>query len=105
MYLVNIEDVRPGQVVAKAVTSATGAVLCPPGFQMTATAIERLKNAGVTSVIVEGLDESRRTIAQRLEELHRRFAGIDDPLLIQLKAAVERRLSLTAVERGENPEA
>ncbi len=105
MYLVNIDDLRPGQIIAKAVTNPAGAVLCPPGYVMTAATIERLKNAGITSVIIEGVNENQRTAKQRLEELQSRFQGVEDPLLLQFKAAAERRLSLIGVERGELPSA
>lgn len=101
MELLSIISLRPGQVVARAVTNAGGAVLCPPGLQLTEAVIERLKNAGVESVIVEGGEDKGPTPAQRLEALQRRFEGIDDPILMQIKATIETRLNFTRVERGE----
>lgn len=92
MELVSVTQLRPGHTVAKAVTNVNGAVLCPPGFVLTESAIERLKNAGVSSVIVEGIEDKTPDIQARLHGLQERFQGIDDPILLQLKAAFESRL-------------
>jgi len=101
MYLVSISDLTPGQVLAKGVTNETGAVLCPPGFKLTDAAIERLKNAGVESVIVEGSDEDGgEAYRNRLDELRVRFEGIDDPIMLQLKAVIEKRLNFMALQTG-----
>ena len=94
MYLISINDIRPGQVVAKAVTNTKGAVLCPSGFKLTESAITRLKNTGVESIIVEGEagGDVEQDMEKRLEELARRFESVEDPIMIQLRAAIEKRL-------------
>lgn len=94
MYLVNIDGVRPGQVLAKAVTNAKGATLCPPGMKLNETTIARLKNMGIDAVIVEGSSEGNASIRKRLDDLGERFKGVDDPLMTQIKAAAEKRLNL-----------
>lgn len=99
MELVTIEQLRPGQVVATAVTMSGGAVLCPMGFKLTAAAIERLRNAGVDAVVIEGspsLDASQ--LDERLDGLRDRFTGVDDPILLQLKATIEHRLNCMKLE-------
>lgn len=96
MILVNIGDLKPGQVIAKAVTNAGGAVLCPAGYRLTETSIERLKNAGVDAVVLdtsEGTDTKDVSIDQRLAELETRFRGVDDPIMLQIKATIEKRLN------------
>ncbi|MBX7258618.1 MAG: hypothetical protein K1Y02_19815 [Candidatus Hydrogenedentes bacterium] len=96
MILVNIGDLKPGQVIAKAVTNAGGAVLCPAGYRLTETSIERLKNAGVDAVVLDTSDSpesNEATIDLRLAELEARFRGIDDPIMLQIKATIEKRLS------------
>lgn len=100
MELLNIAQLKPGHTLAKAVTNASGAVLCPPGFRLTETAIKRLRNAGVEAVIVESLEDKAPLIQERLKELERRFKGIDDPILLQLKATITNRLNFMEVERG-----
>jgi hypothetical protein len=93
--------VRPGQVVAKAVTNANGAVLCPTGFELTEAAIARLKQSGIESVILEGEGEAGEdNYEERIEALEDRFREVEDPLLLQLKAAIEKRLRFFTVEKG-----
>ena len=101
MELLNIAQLQAGHTVARAVTNASGAVLCPPGFRLTETAIERLRNAGVEAVIVESLEDKAPRIRERLEALERRFQGIDDPILLQLKATMANRLGFMEVEHGK----
>lgn len=100
MELVSITSARPGQLLAKEVTNANGAVLCPRGFQLTESVIERLGNAGVETLLVEGSESRGPTPQDRIEVLHRRFAQVDDPILLQLKATIEHRLSLMLLERN-----
>lgn len=100
MELVSIERLRPGQTLAKAVTNAGGAILCPPGYRLTETAIGRLRNAGVESVIVESFEDKAPEIQARLTALHDRFQGIDDPIMLQLKAAIENRLNFMKLENA-----
>lgn len=101
MILVSINQLQPGQVVAKAVTNSNGAVLCPPGFELTEGAIARLKQVGIDSVILEGEgDGGEEDYQARLEALEDRFRGVEDPLLLQIKAAVEKRLRFFTVEKA-----
>ena len=99
MELMSITSVRPGQVLAKAVTNAGGAVLCPAGFRLTEAVLERLRNGNIQSVLVEGGHRTGATPRERLIALEQRFAGVDDPILMQLKAAIEGRLNLMAIEQ------
>lgn len=100
MELVNISQLRSGQTIARAVTNKGGAVLCPPGFRLTDVAIERLKNAGVESVIVESYEDRERALQERVDALQERFRGIEDPLMLQLKAAIENRLRFMRFEQA-----
>ncbi len=93
LQLVNISQLKPGQVVASAVTNNGGAVLCPVGFKLTESAIERLSNAGVESVIVDVNERQNEELEQRIAALEERFRGLDDPIMLQLKATIEQRLS------------
>lgn len=102
MELLSVSQLRPGHTVAKAVTNRGGAVLCPPGFQLTATAIERLRNAGIETVIVESLEDKSPEIQQRIKALESRFADIDDPILMQIKATVANRLGFMLAEHSED---
>ena len=100
MYLVRISEVKPGQVLAKAVVTGGGAVLCPAGFRLTETSVQRLANAGIESLLVEGDSGDTSELQRRMEAVEARFRGIDDPIMMQIKATVEQRLKWLLLERG-----
>lgn len=100
MRSVNVQFLRPGQVVANAVTNAKGAVLCPMGYTLTEQAIGRLKNAGASSVWIEGNSAPPIDIGARETELEKRFAGVSDGVLLGVKAILEKRLQRLKDEFG-----
>jgi hypothetical protein len=67
-------------------------MLCPAGFRLTESAIERIKKSGVETVTIEGAAVSENEVEQRLEALRRRCEGIDDPMLLELRRIMEARL-------------
>jgi len=99
MRRVSIAGAKPKQVLAQAVTTAQGATLCPSGFRLTETAIERLKRAGIESVVIKGSRVKGPTAEVRIAALNRRFDGIDDPIMLQIKATIENRLGFLRVEQ------
>ncbi|MFP4499873.1 MAG: hypothetical protein ACLFTT_02635 [Candidatus Hydrogenedentota bacterium] len=98
MELLNIAQLKPGLTVAQAVTNANGAVLCPLGYELTEKAIARLENAGVQAVIVESFEDKTPQFQARVAALEARFAGVDDPILLQLKATIANRLNSMQLE-------
>lgn len=99
MELVSLAQVRPGAVLAAEVANREGAVLCPKGFRLDEAAIARIERAGIQAVIVEGGSaEYAPDYDNRLAALEARFAGIDDPVMVQLKATMERVLRSLAAE-------
>lgn len=90
MELVSVQQLRPGDVVAAPVTNPFGAVLCPVGFCLSEAAIERLLNAGVESIAIEGSRKAGPTLEECLVALENRFAGVSDPVLLQFKAIVSQ---------------
>ena len=92
MRNVNVKFLRPGQIVADAVTNPSGAVLCPMGYKLTEQAIQRLKNASVASVWIEGSSTPGIDIEARQASLDKRFAGITDPNLLGIKSILQQRL-------------
>lgn len=98
MELVNVSQLKPGQILASAVTNPMGVMLCPAGFRLTEAAIGRLVNAGIESVVVEGTNRRAQDIDSRMEQLQNRFEGIDDPVLLQLKATIENRFQAMRLE-------
>ena len=100
MYLVRIAELEPGQRLAKAVTNAKGAVLCPPGFELTENVIERLKQAGIETVVIEGGTTNDASIRERLAGLESRFNGVTDPDMIRIRTLVENRLRMMLSGNG-----
>jgi hypothetical protein len=97
---VNVQFLRPGQVVANAVTNPSGAVLCPMGYTLTEQAISRLRRLIVGSVWIEGNIKPTMDIAAREAELEKRFAGVADPVLLGIKAILDKRLQRLRDEYG-----
>lgn len=95
MQMVSAATLTPGQVLAAPVTNSGGAILCPAGFTLTESAISRLQNAGIEFVSIEGDAASCTNAAAqiRLESLEKRFSGVSDPILLELKDAVAARLN------------
>ena len=101
MELVSLQQVNPGAVLAAPVTNRDGAVLCPKGFHLTEAALARIARAGIQAVIIEGAGKHEPNYKRRLEQLEARFSGVEDPLLLQLKATMARILrNLDAPDAG-----
>ena len=98
MRSVNVKFLRPGQVLADVIKNSGGAVLCPMGYVLTDVAIERLKNAGVGSVWIEGNATAGPDVEKLEAALNQRFAGLDDPILMRIKALLKRRIDLIREE-------
>ena len=98
MRRINVKFLRPGQVLADAVTNSGGAVLCPMGYTLTDKAIERLKNAGAVSVWIEGDPDAGPDVDKLEAKLNKRFEGIDDPVLLRIKALLQKRFDLLRAE-------
>ncbi|HOE65319.1 MAG TPA: hypothetical protein PLO62_02235 [Candidatus Hydrogenedentes bacterium] len=92
MQWTKIGDARPGQIIAQAVATPDGEIAYPPGFRLTAPGIERLRAAGVAAIAVKNPAVAGPDLRARLEELQDRFQGVDDPIMLQLKAVLEKRL-------------
>ena len=100
MRSVNTKFLRPGQVVADTIHNSSGATLCPLGYTLTEKAIERLKNAGIASVWIEGDPDAGPDTAKLQADLDRRFSGRDEPVLMRVKALLQRRIDLIRDEYG-----
>ena len=98
MRSVNVRYLRPGQVLADVVTNSSGGVLCPLGYQLTDKAIERLQNANVGSVWIEGSADNMPDVGAMEGTLNRRFDGVDDPVLLRIKALLQKRIDTIRAE-------
>ena len=99
MSRISLASAQPGQVLAQPVTNAIGAILCPAGHHLTEETIARLHTAGIKTIEIVGGQSDAPTPAERIEALEHRFDGIDDPILLQIKAAIKKRLTLIQLEQ------
>ena len=71
---------------------AKAAPAAPPGKTLSALL------ARPEAVVVEAADKSGPTPEERIAELNERFEGVDDPIMLQIKATIENRLSLMRLD-------
>lgn len=98
MKLVRIEEVRPGQKVAKDVTDLRGNLLFKAGTEMTPDLISRCKQRTVTHLFMEdggGPPASPPDLKKRQEEaaleIDRLFAGTEaNAVMAALREAAKR---------------
>ncbi len=100
MRSVNVRFLRPGQVLADAITNSSGAVLCPLGYTLTEVAIERLKNGNVGSVWIEGDPDAGPDVDALDAKLSKRFKGVTNPSLLRIKSLFQKRVDLLREEFG-----
>ena len=100
MRNVDVKFLRAGQVLADPVANSSGAVLCPMGYTLTDIAIQRLKNAGVERVTIEGNPYNGPSIEFLSGRLDKRFQGIEDPHLLQIKGLMAKRIDDIRDEYG-----
>jgi len=93
---INLGQAEAGQIIAKDLTNSSGGVLCSKGTILTERLIERLRKAQIAGVYVERplTREDVEARKARLEQLQTRFEGVDDPVMLRLKAILERRLGV-----------
>ena len=94
MKLVTLGHAEAGQIIARDLTNSSGGVLCSKGTILTERLIERLRKAQITGVYVERplTREDKEARQARLDGMRARFAGIEDPVMLELKAIMEQCL-------------
>lgn len=92
MQNIPISLAEPGMVLARDVMRKDhpdGPPICGKGMALTDSLIDRLRNMGITTVVVEGHPvhiEGEQTLDEMLEALDRRFAKVEDyPIMMKLK--------------------
>ena len=91
-----MDQVRAGDVVAEDLRNDAGGILIGAQTTLTEIHLQRLKTADVATVMVAEAENAASTtqplVEQRIEALNRRFAAVEDPLLLQLRDLATRRL-------------
>jgi hypothetical protein len=86
MGQINIDDIRPGMVLAASVTDPRGRVLLAPGCEITEKHLRILRMWGVTEADIEGVEKTD-AVALALTE-------IDPDTLRRADAAARERLAM-----------
>ncbi len=94
MKLVTLGHAEAGQIIARDLTNSSGGVLCSKGTILTERLIERLRKAQVPGVYVERpmTREDEEARKARLGQMRARFRGVEDPVMLEIKAIIERCL-------------
>jgi hypothetical protein len=108
MQNIPIKLAAPGMVLAKEIKNpdeSSSMPVCGKGVKLTLSLIDRLRNMGIQSVIVEGHPvtlEGEATLEQMLKALDMRFSRVqDDPLMMKLKEIYRKQLLRSMGESGE----
>jgi hypothetical protein len=97
MQRVPIEDLKPGMVVAKAITNESGMVLLSEGTSLTDSLITRLGRMDLTHISIEGASSSDKSKEQLLGELEQRFSRTGKEKYMDiLKAVIKARIEEVA---------
>ena len=96
MQTISVEQAKVGDVLAEPLLNREGKVLLPKGARLSPAVVSRMQGWGISTLAVDGSgsSESDGPAAERVEELERRFAGLeDDPLMMYIKETAKKHLS------------
>jgi len=95
MPKIPISDAKPGQRLTRPAATRAGMVMVQAGTELTSALLDRLRNLGISSVVVAGERGSPgdKPLEVALHELDERFVGHEeDAWMMSLKAIVRRQL-------------
>lgn len=96
MQRIPISLAAPQMVLAKAVKTEDGKVLCGPGVELTAELISRLSKSGVHVIAVKGHPvqiPGEKTLLEMIKALEDRFSKVkDDPILRALMRLIAEHM-------------
>jgi hypothetical protein len=97
MPKIPISHARPGQKLARAITTSSGVLMMQAGAELTASAIARLRNLGIDTVsIADDTTNAGRdgpSLEERIHATERRFEGHEgDAWMMGLREIVLRQL-------------
>ena len=102
MIKLNIEDLKPGMVLAQPVRNRQGVLLLEAGAKITKKNIRIFKSWGVSEIIIKGdpakaenrIKPTEIRVAESLElQLKERFSDVlDDPVMVEIYKAARNQL-------------
>uniref|UniRef100_A0A7V4JQ68 Uncharacterized protein n=1 Tax=Thermodesulfobacterium geofontis TaxID=1295609 RepID=A0A7V4JQ68_9BACT len=88
MQRLPLSYIRPGMRTYEEVIDANGRVLCGKGVELTEEHIKKFEEFGVSFITIEGNPVKlpwEKTLEEEFEELEKRFEGIKDENLLEIK--------------------
>ncbi|PMP63909.1 MAG: hypothetical protein C0197_01720 [Caldimicrobium thiodismutans] len=95
MQRLPLSYLKPGMKTYEEVYDAQGRVLCGKGVELTEEMIKRFYELGVSYVTVEGTPVKlpwEKSLEEELSELEKRFEGVNDENLLQIKEILKELL-------------
>ncbi len=95
MQRLPLSYIKPGMKTFEEVVDQNGRVLCGKGIELTEEHIKKFQEFGVNFVTVEGHPVKlpwEKTLEEELQELEKRFEGIQDETLLEIKKVMEEFL-------------
>jgi len=95
MQRLPLSYIKPGMKTYEEVIDANGRVLCGKGVELTEDHIKRFEDFGVNFVTVEGNPVKlpwEKSLEEELKELEKRFEGITDKNLLEIKKLLKEFL-------------
>ena len=96
MQTISVDQAKIGDILAEPLLNGEGKVLLPKGARLSPAVVSRMQSWGITSLAVAGSESGEQDgpAAERLEQLERRFAGLeDDSLMMYIKETAKKHLS------------
>ena len=93
MQSVEIENVKPGMILANDVKNDRGMVLLPRGSELTDQLIARLENSGVESISIQNAGGGQDEFEKKKAVLDQRFSLVMSiPIMVELHDLMVQRL-------------
>ena len=99
MQTISVDQAKVGDILSEPLLNGEGKVLLPKGARLSPAVVSRMQSWGITTLAVEGsgAGETDGPAEERLEELERRFAGLeDDSLMMYIKETAKKHLAKRA---------
>ncbi len=95
MQRLPLSYIKPGMKTFEEVLDPNGRVLCGKGVELTEEHLKKFKELGVKYVTVEGTPIKlpwEKSLEEELQDLEKRFEGINDENLIAIKELIKELL-------------
>jgi hypothetical protein len=87
------DNLKPGMILSKPVINANGVVMLAEGTELTASLIDKIDGMDIEAVSVKGAPQSGATLEQMMDELNKRFKGVEKaPYMDIIKKAVREHI-------------